>query len=408
MTEILFLGGLFPKETEDEIISKSIGNLQNAANNLQWELVKGLDENLSTSVTIVNSLFIGSFPKRYKSFKIRTYDFSFQLEHAKAINVGFTNLTGIKRFSRYYGVKTQLDKWIKEKKSSKKVVIAYAMTSIFTQLLEYAKKIDDKIITCLIVPDLPQYMNLSNKKNGLYNVLKNAEIGIIKKNMGFIDCYVVLTRHMVEYLDIAKPSVVIEGVASNKVCTPTVHYDHSKNSSKMILYTGGLNERYGVLELVKNFRMLENDNCVLVLCGFGDAENKIREISEVDKRVVYKGLLKREEILALQKEATVLINPRPNNEEYTKFSFPSKIIEYMASGRPVVAFMLDGIPGEYREYFYEINPRKKNAIYETLKIIMETDEKELTQKGKEARDFVLNQKNRQIQVDKILSMISDL
>ena len=38
------------------------------------------------------------------------------------------------------------------------------------------------------------------------------------------------------------------------------------------------------------------------------------------------------------------VNPRQNNEEFTKYSFPSKTMEYLASGVPVVAYKLDGIP----------------------------------------------------------------
>ena len=37
--DIAFLGGLFPRETEGEILEKSIGAVQAAANALQWNLV---------------------------------------------------------------------------------------------------------------------------------------------------------------------------------------------------------------------------------------------------------------------------------------------------------------------------------------------------------------------------------
>lgn len=153
--EILFLGGLFPKETENEIINNSIGSVQNAANNLQWEFVKGLEENSNKPITILNSLYIGSYPNRYKKMRINTYNFSRNLDKSKATNVGFLNLTGIKRVSRYLSLKPFVKDWIDSKKDSKKVIIAYAMTSTFTQILEYAKKVDNSIATCLIIPDLP-------------------------------------------------------------------------------------------------------------------------------------------------------------------------------------------------------------------------------------------------------------
>ena len=50
--------------------------------------------------------------------------------------------------------------------------------------------------------------------------------------------------------------------------------------------------------------------------------------------------------------ATLLINPRFSNEEYTKYSFPSKNMEYMASGTPILTTKLPGMPKEYYEYIY--------------------------------------------------------
>jgi len=60
-------------------------------------------------------------------------------------------------------------------------------------------------------------------------------------------------------------------------------------------------------------------------------------------------------------KADVLVNPRENNEEYTKYSFPSKNIEYLASGNPVVAYMLDGMGDCYREYIYLLENLSNNT-----------------------------------------------
>ena len=99
---------------------------------------------------------------------------------------------------------------------------------------------------------------------------------------------------------------------------------------------GGLTKKYGVIELLNAFERLQDENCRLVICGSGDAENDIIEASNRDRRIIFKGLLPRKEVLSLQKSSTILVNQRSNNEEYTKYSFPSKIMEYLSSGTPVV------------------------------------------------------------------------
>jgi hypothetical protein len=64
-TEYIFVGGVFPKELEKEIINNSKGSIQNAANVLQWNLIKGFDENIGDNFSIMSVPFIGSFPLRY-------------------------------------------------------------------------------------------------------------------------------------------------------------------------------------------------------------------------------------------------------------------------------------------------------------------------------------------------------
>jgi len=402
--DIIFLGGLFPKETEAEILKNSMFSIQNAANNLQWGIVNGLDDNLNAPVKIINSLYIGSFPKRYKKIFINTYNFSHTLEDNKDINVGFLNFTGIKIVSRYISLKPHLKSWTRSKSSNKKVIIAYAMTSTFTKLLRYIKKIDKDVITCLIVPDLPQYMNLSNNNNLIYSILKKIEMKRIRSNMKFIDSYVLLTKYMRNELKINAPYVVVEGISTNAFknldCLPT-----QSESIKTILYCGGLSKEYGVVNLVRAFEKLHEDNFRLLLCGSGNAELEIQRACQRDSRIIYKGQLRREEVLKLQKISTVLVNPRPNNEEFTKFSFPSKILEYMSSGNPVVAYKLDGVPDEYYDYIYPVVDNI-DGLFITLKEVLSKTQEELHEKGLCAKEFVLNQKNGTKQAAKIIKMIN--
>lgn len=39
-------------------------------------------------------------------------------------------------------------------------------------------------------------------------------------------------------------------------------------------------------------------------------------------------------VLKAQSESEILVNPRNDNNEFTKYSFPSKVIEYLGSGTP--------------------------------------------------------------------------
>jgi glycosyltransferase involved in cell wall biosynthesis len=102
--------------------------------------------------------------------------------------------------------------------------------------------------------------------------------------------------------------------------------------------------------------MLPDPNYRLVLCGRGDCEDYIKEKQTADSRILYQGLVTADVARDWIRKADVLVNPRLNDEEYTKYSFPSKNIEYLLSGNPVVASMLSGMPEDYRRFIYEISP----------------------------------------------------
>lgn len=400
--DIVFLGGLFPREMEEEIYASSIGTVQNAANVLQWKIVNGLDSNINKPVKIINSMYIGSYPKRYKKLFIPTREFN-HIEGAVDINVGYINLFGVKHIFRYNSLKKHLKNWALDGKPNK-AIVAYALTDTFVRALQYVKTINPDINTTIVVPDLPQYMNTSNHKSVLYDTLKKLEIKRINKNKSSIDSYILLTRHMKDYIN-TDNYIVIEGIASDEF--NNIDRGEKEQKVKTILYTGTLHQKYGILNLINAFKLINRENYQLVICGDGDSKEQVIEESKKDKRIVYKGLLNRKEVLKLQVNSTILINPRQNNEEFTKYSFPSKIIEYLSSGTPVVAYKLDGIPDEYDKYIMYIEDNTIEALKNKIVETCEKDFNELNKIGKSARSFVLNQKNPVVQGRKILELLSN-
>ena len=80
-------------------------------------------------------------------------------------------------------------------------------------------------------------------------------------------------------------------------------------------------------------------------------------------------------------------------------------MEYMASGTPVLTTVLPGMPKEYHPYVYLLEEETADGIAERLTEVLSNSDEALFQKGKEARSFVLEQKNNVIQARKILEML---
>ena len=83
-------------------------------------------------------------------------------------------------------------------------------------------------------------------------------------------------------------------------------------------------------------------------------------------------------------------------------------MEYMSSGTPVLTTKLLGMTKDYYEYVYCFKDETVEGMSETLKTILEKDDEQLLEKGKEAQHFVIMQKNNLIQARKILALVNNV
>lgn len=399
--DIVCLTGLFPEEYVDEINKYSLTGVQNAANKLQWGIVKGLD-GLGENVTIFNSIYVGSYPRLYRKIMIPTFHFSHGAEK-NDINIGFINIAGIKVLSRYYTVKRELDKWASVDSGREKVLLIYAMTTPFAQLAGYIKRKYSSIKVIYIIPDLPMYMNVTKvQESAVYRTRKKIEEFLFHRSLKNVDGYVLLTDGMKEWFTTDINYTVVEGMAT---IDNTIDVDDIKKK-KQILYAGGIKREYGVIDLVSAFSQIDDPEWELVIYGDGTDMESVCEYAKRDVRIKIMGSAPNAVVMKHQREAALLINPR-KNQEMAKYSFPSKTLEYMLSGTPMLGYKLAGIPEEYYDNMFVIQD-SENGMEEALRKAMDLPETERIKMGEKAKHFVIKEKTPEKQCKKILELIGRL
>lgn len=398
--DICLIMGLYPKERASQIESDSIYGIQNAANVFQWNILDGIVGNGVTSIEVINSMYIGSYPKKYKKMYIPSYAFSLK-NGIVGENIGFLNLPVIKEYIRYFTMKKSLKRWALSCKTNK-VAIAYAATYPMLKALCYLKKLNPEIRTCLIVPDLPIYMNLSHSRTGVLHRIKNK---IVDAEIVKPDSYVLLTEQMKHAIWGAedKPVAIVEGMTSIQKISIENRHAVNETGYKYFLYTGTLNYQYGIMDLVKSFERADIGNMQLLICGEGEAQKEIQSHARKNSRIHFLGCCLHDRVVELQKNAYALINPRRNEGEYTKYSFPSKIMEYMSSGRPTIAYLLDGMPKEYKQFLICVDDGE-NGLKKAMEYVAQRGEEFCNSFGHAAQKFVMHEKNSQAQMRKVLKM----
>lgn len=404
--ELFWLGGVAEKDDFDKMLEN--GNTQIAANITQLNYIEGLEEITGKSIKILNSHYEPSYPKYKKLFIKRRV---WKRKEKENIDIGFINIPILKYINKVISLRMEMKKIIKNDLSNREtnVFFVYAMTMPLMLLARYIKKYvrDKNFLICLIVPDLPEFMNM-NKLGIIKSILSRFNRKIIYSCMKYIDKYILFAKPMAEYLHIDKDKyIVIEGMVNFKnIMEKEKIIQEYGDEKKYIMYAGGINEKYGVLNLVKAFNQINNRKFELWLYGAGDAVDQIEQLSKKNSRIKYKGVVTNEEVLIAEKNATLLINPRPTNEEYTKYSFPSKNLEYMLSGTPLLTTKLPSMPKEYYKYVFILEDESINGFEKKLKELLNKDDLTLFNKGKEAKQFVMERKNNIEQTKEICNFIN--
>ncbi len=384
-----FLGRMIPAEMQNTVRELSSHNMQDAANALQWHLYNGLCKNINDGIYLINTLPIGSYPQYYKKVFVKESRFSTAYMEAN-LNVGFCNVKLIKNCAIHRSVEKALLRWCADDEANRMVFI-YTLAPYFLAAVEKAKEKYPSLKACAIVADLPNMASLSSKEGFLLKKMRGILSDSAYAKIGTVDAFVLLTKQMAEYMKISKPYCVVEGISTEQEKRPD--FAPPSREKKMIFYSGTLHKRFGVMNLVEAFKLIKDDKYELVMCGVGDSECDIILAASKDTRIRFLGQCPRADVLALQKEATVLVNPRQNNEEFTKYSFPSKNLEYLSSGRPLVAYKLAGIPDEYDNYIYYVDEDSIEALANKLVEICNLPCERVERHCKNAYDFVHSKKN---------------
>lgn len=387
---MIFLGCLFDRTREKEYLQNSKTGLSNAANTFQWNLLEGFYQNGRT-VEILNALPVGTFPKRYKKLLLNSGPWG-QNGHNN-YELGCLNLPFVKQYQRYLKAKKLL------KKSNDKNIVIY---SAYEPFLKAAYKLDDSYNVTVIITDLPEFYDLG-KTSSLRKRLRARNNRRIYKFLKRADGFVLLTEQMAGPLNVgSRPYVVVEGIANGEIGTSL------KSEKKSILYTGTLHRQFGILTLLEAFSLIDDPEAELWICGGGDSKAEVEAAAKRDGRIKFFGYVSKEKVAELQQKAFMLINPRQNDGEYTKYSFPSKTMEYMLSGKPVLMYKLSGIPAEYDPHLCYIEGDSANDMKNAICKIFESDVDEVAKRSEAAARFVAENKNSAVQSKKIIDLMERL
>lgn len=272
---MIILGPLFPEKREQEIISASKRGVSNAANNFQWNLIKGIHANTDEPLIVINALPVGTWPKNFKIFHLKDTDWS--CENIVGHEVGCWNIPLVKQFMRMRKVRA----WLKKYPCESEVLIFTA----YLPFLWAVNKLNPEYKVTAVITDIPEFYDM-HRVSSFRKLLRRIHCKIVYHFMARVDRFILLTEQMAVPLHVGdRPYLVMEGMCGDVADEPPV----SKPQPFSMLYTGRLNRRYGIELLLQAMKELPDPDIELWLCGSGEMEEEIRTYAAQDSRIRFFG-----------------------------------------------------------------------------------------------------------------------
>lgn len=396
---ILIISSTCSKRLYKEICNKRLVKSLDTNQKFFLSIINGLQQNGCEDITCISVLPVSfaTYPEK------RIMQFT---ENEDGINYIYCETYNYPIFRNLYSsfqVLKLVNAFLKDNCDDELYIITDALFYEFSQACRLIHKKNKKVFT--IVTDLPNCVSNMSQKKSLKSLLltlygKMATMSIRNS----YDGYIFLTENMVEACSSEKkPYIVIEGLLSNhKRIEKEIN---AEESLPTVLYAGKYNIEFGSLLLANAAPLLQGVCNIKMYGAGGTCVNELMQLAQKNNNLDVNGIIPLEELLELETKVDLLINPRPAGQDFTKYSFPSKTLEYMASGTPVLMYKLEGIPEEYDKYLYYISGTTPEDIANSIRSVLSKGKFELYKKGMSGKKFVSENKNCLTQTQKILSFV---
>jgi glycosyltransferase involved in cell wall biosynthesis len=256
-----------------------------------------------------------------------------------------------------------------------------------------------------IVADLPFGYRLRGVRGMLERLDVRAQLSTLRR----FDGLVVLTPHVAAEYAPGVPWMRMEGAIHPAHVGPAPH-PAAPGPERAVMYSGMLNEMNGIGLLLDAFARLQGPEWRLWIYGGGPLAREVKAAAARDGRIVFRPWeqVPAEEMRLRLREAAVLVNPRPSAHRANRYSFPSKLLEYLVSGTPVVSTAPPGIPDEYHPHLELAEEETPEGLAAAIRRAAAWPDAERAARGARAREFVLRGKTWDRQAARIGEFLCSL
>ncbi len=396
--KVLLLGFTVPEASAKRLFDvDSMPAIQ--THKFAWSLARSLRMG-SESVVLASTYPIQNYPRGRELF-FRGQ--AFREQEFEGILLGFVNLLVLKHLTRFLSCLMVLPGFMR--RHEVKWIVIHGVHTPFLVFGALARLFGKKLAVMLTDPPgviLPTDGPVSR-------VLKMVDAWLVKYLVGFADAIFALAPELAARIAPEKPAVIFPGILEERIARLAIaQRREDKEDVFTIVYAGGLSKAYGVDRLIDAVAAMVNPSVRLKLFGRGDQESRARQLAMSDPRFTYGGFVGNEVLIPELCGADLLINPRPTEQSFAVQSFPSKLIEYLATGRPVLTTRIKSMPASYGPHFLYIDDETVPGIQFAIEQVMALPKEVRHEQGRQAVEFVRADASEQAIGKRIMLLLASI
>jgi glycosyltransferase involved in cell wall biosynthesis len=374
---VLFVGFLV-RDGDVESIFKGESHPQYSALRFQRNLLKAL-ERAGASLEALTTPPIAAFP-RNQHWWVPGADYRLKELGVHAHQISVPNIPGVRLLARLF-------QFVRHGAAALRVPTAAILVySVHTPMVVAAlvlKRLRGTAVF-VVIPDLPTFMG--GPSNRVKRLLKRADGALVRRLLAHVDGAFPITEGIGQHwLAPGSRYLLVEGISDDaaealRAARGNQSYVYRGTSRPVLLYTGALEY---VLTFAEAFHRSRLD-ASLVVVGGGEDSARLKGLAAIDPRIEVKPFMTGDAFAREVGRADFMLNPRDPSWPGAPYSFPSKLIEYLATGKPIISTRLAGIPAEYFDVFRPIDLVDQPSFEATLGHALAVDiDREATWRGAE-------------------------
>lgn len=304
---------------------------------------------------------------------------------------------------RFFYMMKLLRQWNKKrsKQDHLRIILLNSSVEINLAVLLASKLYKIKVSSLLIDTALGNF-----KPDTLWNKYMYFCYAYGERLYKYLDGSMALNTRVFQYLKLCSKPTHLTKIGYSGVYN---YPDQKKqNKKKRIVYTGSLMYYDGIEELLTAVSQMDSSNIELLIFGEGPLKKSVELFASQYSQIKYMGYLKNEKIEQVLKEADFLINPRISYFYTDVFGFPSKMIEYLLSGTPVITTFFAAMPEVYRDFVYLIEEETAAGIRDAINKAIHDSSELQAKKAQSAYQYIKNNNNYARIVKEMLDFIFSL